>query len=304
VHGVRVLVTGASGFLGSHLIVRLAAAGASVVAVSRSGRPGWLAPAGVEWRGVDLEDPGEVRRLVREDAPERIFHLASRVQGARDRQLVLPMLRSNLAATVALLDAASEHGARRIVLAGSMEEPDPGSVEPPSSPYAASKAAAGLYARLYRALYGLPVVTARIFMAYGPAQRDLTKLVPYVILRNLSGEPARLSSGARAVDWIFAEDVVAGLVRLGEAEGIDGERLDLGTGRATSVAEVAAQICRLMSAPPPELGALPDRPLETVRVAQVEATERRIGFRPRVGLAEGLARTIEWYTRARAQGSL
>ena len=123
-----------------------------------------------------------------------------------------------------LLVAATRAGCRRVVLAGSMEEPDLAAGEAPGSPYAAAKAAQSLYARFFRALYGAPVVTARIFMVYGPGQRDLSKVVPYAILRGLEGQPAELASGARPVDWIHVDDVARGLVALAEAPGIEGRR--------------------------------------------------------------------------------
>jgi nucleoside-diphosphate-sugar epimerase len=284
----RFLVTGASGFIGAPLVARLAAGGAEVHAVGRGVAPDAADPA--RWHALDLEDAEAVEQLVERLAPTRIYHLASRVVGRRELDAVLPTFRSNLAAAVHLLAAAARAGSPRVVLAGSMEEPLPG--EPPASPYAAAKGAAALYARLFHALYGLPVVSARIFMVYGPGQRDATKLVPSTVAAALAGRAPRLTSGAREVDWIYVDDVVEGLVALGEAPGVEGGTYDLGTGELTTVAEVARRICALCGAPPPELGALPDRPLETVRRADPEATARACGWRARIGLDEGLARTV------------
>jgi nucleoside-diphosphate-sugar epimerase len=296
---VRCLVTGASGFLGVHLLAALARAGAHVAALSRLPRIG---PGPTRWRALDLEDRAAVDAVIDEERPEVIFHLASLVSGRRELELVLPTFHANLASTVHVLAAATRVGCRRVVLAGSMEEPEPG--RPAASPYAAAKAAAAVYADFFRAVYGTPVVAARIFMVYGPGQRDLAKVVPASILAALDGRRPRISSGARAVDWIFVEDVVEGLLALGQAEGIEGETLDLGTGRLTTVREVVERICRQLGVPGPEVGALPDRLHEVVRRAEPESTRARTGWSPRTGLDDGLARTIEAYRADRDAGKV
>ncbi len=147
--------------------------------------------------------------------------------------MILPTFHSNLASTVNLLTMAAETGCRRVVLTGSLAEPDPKNGELfPSAPYAAAKWASSGYARMFHALYQFPVVIARVFMVYGPAQQDLTKLIPYVTLSLLRGETPKITSGDRLVDWVYVSDVVEGFVALGQAPGIDGETLDLGSGLA------------------------------------------------------------------------
>lgn len=83
---------------------------------------------------------------------------------------------------------------------------------------------------MFHALYKVPVTLARLFMVYGPGQKDLKKLVPYVILARLQGEDVKLSSGTRPVDWVYVDDVVEGLVRMSRQAGVAGQRIDLGTG--------------------------------------------------------------------------
>ncbi len=289
----RVLVTGASGFLGTELVAALAGGGALVEAVSRRARTS--GQARVRWWQADLSRAEEVERLFASAEPEVVFHLASLVSGRRDLELVAPTFEANLMTTVNLLTAATARRCRRVVLAGSMEEPDVAAGEAPGSPYAVAKGAASLYARFFRALYETPVVSARIFMVYGPGQLDRTKVVPYAVLQALAGEPARLTSGARPVDWVYVGDVVEGLIRLAEAPGIEGETFDLGSGELVTVREMVGRIANALGAPAPELGALPDRPLEPTRRARVERTTARLGWRPRVSLDEGLHRTIVWY---------
>jgi len=295
-HGRKVLVTGASGFIGRRLCRRLREMGAEVEPASRK-----AAPEGEtgNWHQVDLADAAQARRLVEDIKPNTAFHLASQVTESAERALVLPTFHANLASTVYLLDALSEAGCKRIVQTGSLEEPEPGDpVSTPSSPYAAAKWSAGAYARMFHQLWGTPVVLARLFMVYGPEQRDLAKTVPHVITSLLHSREPQLSSGKRPVDWIYVDDVVEGLLRVGLAEGVEGLQIDLGSGKLVPVKQVVEQIYASMAPDrQPSFGAIADRPLEPVRVARAEETAEQLGWNPLVTLEDGLARTIDWYRR-------
>jgi nucleoside-diphosphate-sugar epimerase len=288
-----VLVTGASGFIGSVLVRRLVEHGADVHAVSRN--PPRTASDGVQWSQADLADLAASRQLFEAAKPTVVFHLASYVAGARDLALVLPTFASNLATTVNILTVAAERGCDRIVLTGSLEEPrEPDAA--PSSPYAAAKHAASAYGKMFHELFGLPVVMLRVFMVYGPGQGDLRKLVPSVILSLLRGEAPRLTSGRRQIDWIFVDDVVTAMIAAAVAPSAIGRTLDVGSGELVSIRSIVDRLVRLMdSRIEPLFGAVPDRPLEQVRVADVAATRSAIGWQPVVELDEGLRRTIDWY---------
>ncbi|PYQ02968.1 MAG: NAD-dependent dehydratase, partial [Acidobacteria bacterium] len=168
--GTPVLVTGARGFLGTHLCPKLVAAGADVVAVSRGAQR--ADGDGIRWRQCDLEDFAQAAKLVRDVQPQVIFHLGGKVTAAPDLSLVLPTLHSLLTSSVNLLTLATEHGCRRVVFVASMEEPYGEAAEEvtPASPYSAAKWSASAYARMFHRLYGCPVVTLRLFMGYGPGQ--------------------------------------------------------------------------------------------------------------------------------------
>ena len=244
-----------------------------------------------------MSDAAAVRRLVVDLKPDTVFHLAGFVSGDRSLDAVLPSLQANHVATVNLLTAVTHVGCRRIVLAGSLEEPEPDEgLVTPSSPYAAAKFASTAYANMFHALYKTPVVTARIFMVYGPGQRDLRKLVPYVTLSLLRKQAPRLSGGTRLVDWIYVQDVVDGLMAAARAPGALGRTVDLGTGRFASVRDIALQLATIID-PDVRLafGDLPDRPLERVRLANLADTRARLGWGPAVAIEEGLQRTVDWY---------
>jgi UDP-glucose 4-epimerase len=288
-----VLVTGASGFIGSRLVEQLLLEDAEVHAVSRMAIPSDTA---LRWWQADLEDPEASKRLVGDITPDAVFHLASLVEGTRDVELVLPTLRANLVAAVGLLVAAVDAGCERVVLAGSMEEPILDAAEAPSSPYAAAKLAAGRYAAMFHALYGLPVVSLRIFMVYGPGQRDERKLIPSVILDLLGGRRPRIGSGAREIDWVYVDDVVDALVLAAGAPGVGGCTIDVGSGTLVPILDVVQRLADMVDPSlRPEVGAVADRPLDRVVSADVSVAGSLLGWKAQTGLDVGLRQTVGWY---------
>jgi nucleoside-diphosphate-sugar epimerase len=303
--GQRVLVTGASGFIGSQLCRALVGLGADVHALSREDRTSPRRSQPRWWR-CDVRDLDALRRVVADTRPAAIFHLAGLATGSRALELVLPVLHTNLLGAVHVLQAATESGCGRVVLAGSLEEPGGGPAEAtPGSPYAAAKGAAAGYARMYHALYGTPVVHARLFMVYGPGQLDLRKLVPYVTVSLLRNRSPLLSSGSRPVDWIFVDDVIAGLLAAATQDAAVGATVELGSGALVPVGDVAVRLARLIASEARvRPSALPERLLERVRAADRSATEQRLGWSPQVSLDAGLARTVEWYRAQLHAGKL
>ena len=289
--GEKVLVTGARGFIGSHLCDRLLRNGAELHAVSRKSKDSLPEQIRV-WVG-SLSDLSFVGKIVSEVKPDYIFHLSGFVSGLRDAQYVIESYHSLLTSTVNLLTVATKTGCKKIVLAGSLEEPD--EVSPvPSSPYAAAKWACRGYERMYHALYGTPVVNPRIFMVYGPGQREIRKLIPYVILSLLRNEVPKLSSGRRAIDWVFIDDVVDGLIHLAKNETFD--RVDIGTGCTTTVKEIVEKLVAITGSDKrPVFGDLEERPLERVASADSENTFEKTGWKPVMSIDEGLRQTVSWY---------
>lgn len=297
----RVLVTGAGGFIGRHLLRHLLDVGADVHAVARPTRT----PAGlpgrrsVTWHEADLTDLEGVRRVVHDADPEVLFHLASAVAGTRSADVVVTMLENNTRAAVNVMSAAHRDGGRRVVLAGSVEEPHvPG--EAPCSPYAAAKSAATAYARLFHQQWDLPVAVLRPSMVYGPSQPDEAKLLPYVIGCMLDGRSPRLSSGARPIDWVYVDDVCRAFLLAAVHPSAPGLVADIGSGTATTIADTVRMVADLAGYRDAiGFGQLSDRRNDVAHIADVEPALEALDWRATTSLAEGLTRTVHWYLSRR-----
>ena len=293
VTGSRVLVTGANGFLGRHLRPRLCAAGAEVHSVSR--HPLTNPPTGECHWTADVAHEHEAREVVQAVKPHVAVHLGALTDASPEMGLVLPTFRSALASTVNMLTALTEHGCRRILLAGSLEEPAGHADVRPASPYAAAKWAGSAYGRMFHALYGAPVVIARLALTYGPGQLA-RKLIPSTILSLMRGERPRVSSGTRAVDFVYVDDAIEAMAHIAEGRGPAGATVDIGSGRLTTVRSVVEHLVGIVDPSiEPAFGAEPDRPLTEPRAADAGATAAMLGWRATTSLDTGLRRTVEWY---------
>lgn len=287
----RVLVTGASGFIGLHLCRALLRSGCELHALSRSEPK--ISDSGLHWHKVDLTDSEATRATFARIRADVVWHLCSYAQGERELGLVLPTFRGEVETTVNVLTSATECGCKRLIMAGSLEESDPREV--PSSPYAAAKAASRTYAKMFHQLYGLPVVMTRIFMAYGPGQ-SVKKVIPHSITCLLRGDPLKIASPSRKVDWLYVEDLVTGLLAVAATPNLEGKSVDLGSGELVEIRDIVRRIQRLTNSNSPvEFGASSAENLEQVRCADAAATYGLTGWRPTISLDAGLKRTVEAY---------
>ena len=292
--GQKVLVTGASGFLGAHLSQRLGQNGAVVTGVSRSARP--RDSVCHRWFRADMASLESVEEAFKLAQPEVIFHLSGYGVGSPHLENILPTFRNDLLTTVNVLTVAARQRVRRFIMAASLEEPQTGAADSiPSTPYAAAKWASSSYARMFHRLYGTPIVLTRPMMTYGPGQKP-HKLIPYVTCALLRGEAPKLSSGNRTADWVYVDDVVDGMLAAAVTPDIDGSSIDLGSGTLVSIRDVVLQLAEIIgSKVAPELGSLPDRPMEKVRIADIDEAFKKLAWKQRTSLRAGLQQTVEWY---------
>ena len=284
----RVLVTGATGFVGVPLCAALRERGHEVVEVARS-------------RGVDLLELGAAERVIAEHAPTHLVHLAWYAEPGRYWTAVENL--SWVEASLALLRAFAAHGGRRAVLAGTCAEYDwsygfcSEAVSPlaPSTLYGVSKDALRRVAEAFASQAGLSLAWGRIFFLYGPRE-DPRRLVASVARALLAGEEAPTSEGSQVRDFLHVDDVAGAFAALLDAEAVTGA-VNIGSGVPVSVRAVVEEVAA--AAGRPELvrfGALAPRAGEPPLVlADARRLRDEVGWTPTLTLAEGIARTVDWW---------
>jgi NAD dependent epimerase/dehydratase len=308
--GKKVLVTGAGGFIGSHLAERLVDAGCSVKALvhyNALGLRGWLdrsaRAAHMEIVAGDLMDRGSVEKAAA--GAEVIFHLGALI--AIPYSYVAPMsyARVNIEGTLNVLTAAMASGAK--VLQTSTSEvygtarTVPITEEHPlqgQSPYSATKIGADKLAESYHASFGLPVVIVRPFNTYGPRQSSRA-VIPTIITQCAAGSRVKLGATSPTRDLNFVADTVEGFVAAAQSDEAAGRVFNLGSGVEISIGDLAHKIGKLMGREieiiTEDTRLRPDKSEVFQLLADASQAKRVLGWQSRVGLDEGLQRTIAWF---------
>ena len=313
--GRRVLVTGATGIIGSHLVAELLARGAYVVALVRDTDPqselvrsGNLARVAVV-NGM-LEDFWTVERAISLHEADTVIHLGAQTIVGVAHRMPLSTFEANIRGTYHVLEACRLHAGlvHRVVVASSDKaygevEALPYREEMPLAgrhPYEVSKSCTDLIASSYHHTYGVPVAIARCGNVYGGGDLNWSRLVPGTIRSFLRGErPIIRSDGTFRRDYIYVGDVAQAYLALADGlmtDGIRGEAFNFSLESPTSVLEMVATLQRLMNCP--ELS--PDIRDEAVgeirdQYLSAEKARARLAWAPRFGLEEGLRQTIGWY---------
>ena len=240
---------------------------------------------------ADLRNFQLTNRAMQAAAPDRVIHLAA--AGVTDPFLGLDTaLRHNLNGTLNLVRACFEkrQGVQQLIMARTPGELSGMNV------YAASKAAAWNFCTMYGRTQQWPIHGALIFQAYGLGQAPRS-LIPAAIAAAQAGHDFPMTSGSQQRDWLYIDDLVAGLWAMLQADLSPAETVELGSGTATSVAQVVQQIYALIgSAGRPLPGRLPTRPgEEPLQVANAKHTKQQIGWQATTSLQTGLAKLIQNY---------
>ena len=298
---MRVLVTGASGFVGRHAVKALLAAGAEVHAVARE-----TAPLDCPWYCLDLLDPESARGVVRQVRPDAVLHLAWCVE--HGRFWTDPANADWVGATLALARASIDSGVRHFTGVGTCYEygwPADSDCHERDTPvvghtlYDIAKSSCRNVLDALFAAQGLDFAWARLFFLYGPDE-DPRRLVSSVAGALVRGEPARCSQGLVVRDFMDVRDAGAALAAL-TLRGISGS-VNIGSGQGARIADVATALGRLAGRPDLiKLGALPDRPDEPRRiVADTTRLFGEVGFRPRHDLEDGLKAALDYWSEKAA----
>jgi nucleoside-diphosphate-sugar epimerase len=306
---MRVFVTGASGFVGAHVVGLLVDRGVSVAALLRSGRAAWrLAALDGRYHPIhgDLADVAAWAPALAAFRPDVVLHLAwAGVAGAHRNDPA--QLGANVTGTVALVDAAADAGAGALVGRGSQAEygplEGPADEEHPTRPttlYGVAKLAAGLASGVRARERGLRHAWLRLFSVYGPLD-DGPWLIPSLVRALLAGGAPPLTAGTQRWDYLYVTDVADALVAAAERADVRGI-YSLGSGEPRTVRSIAEAVRDHVDPTIPlAFGAVPMRPDQVVHLeADARRLRRDAAWAPRIAFADGLARTVEW---ARAHGA-
>jgi len=304
----KVLVTGASGFIGSHLVRRLLKEGAEVHIFIRKGSSHFriydIIPDLIVWEG-NLEDWNSTYSCIKNSKPQIIFHLASFRNVERNFELINHMIDTNIKGTVNLIKAVIDE---KITLecfinTGTCEEYGNAHTpfhedqrETPVSPYSASKVATTHLCQMVFKTMELPTITLRPFLTYGPYQ-DTDMFIPSLIYHCLNGKDFPMTEGTQTREFNYIDDVVDAYLFAAASRGAVGEIINIGNGVEYRIKDVAEKIVNMMDNPIRLLiGALPKRLGETSHFfCSNEKAKELLGWSPKVGLDEGLEKTIRWY---------
>jgi UDP-glucose 4-epimerase len=300
---MRVLITGGAGFLGSALANRMVRDGHQVWVLDdlSAGDRDYLDP-GVHFTRGDVRDVPRLWTLLRN--MDCVYHLAARVSVPESVLYPVEYNAVNVGGTVSLMTAARDARVRRVVLASSGtvygEQPDQpvseSAIPHPPNPYGVSKLASEYYVRAIGAQAGIETVILRIFNAYGPRQPlppSHAPVIPQLVKQALTGGSLVIfGDGEQTRDFVYVDDVVDALVAAGEAHDVDQTIINIGSGQETSINELARLIGQVTGRQV--------RPLHNTSVsggilrsmADISFARRRLGFIPKVSLADGLRRMI------------
>ncbi|HZJ01900.1 MAG TPA: NAD-dependent epimerase/dehydratase family protein [Gemmatimonadaceae bacterium] len=313
--GKSILVTGGAGFIGSHLVDRLATENPRQVVVVDNlflGREENLSEAKqklgdkliTHWS--DAGDEALMRRILVDHKTQVVYDLAviplpaslerplwSVMENTRLTTVLCELLREKLFGTLVHFSSSETYGTAQHV---PIDESHP---YVPSTPYAAGKLAGDQVALSYAHTFGLDIACLRPFNNYGPRQNDrsFAGIIPIVIDNVLAGEPVVINGdGLQTRDYIYVGDTADAAVRMYEEESVRGKVVNIGSGSELSVNDLVAMILELLGKPDHPVNHGPPRPGDVRRhLAGTERAKELLGFSPQVKLPDGMARTVEWY---------
>lgn len=311
-NGRQALVTGAGGFIGSHLVEALLHRGARVRAFIRYtsrndlGLLKLLSPedlAEIEVVPGDLRDEHAIHQAVKDC--RLVFHLGALISIPYSYVHPAEAAAVNFIGTLNVLMACREHGVERLVHTSTSEVYGTARQAPidethplqGQSPYSASKIGADKLVESFVASYGLPAVTVRPFNTFGPRQ-SARAVIPTIVTQALVKDEIKLGNLTATRDFTFVSDTVNGFLRAAEAQGVEGDVFNLGTGEEITIGDLAKRIMDRLGKSLPVVEDSPRLRPEASEVMRLLSDNslaiRRLGWKPEVALDEGLDRTIAW----------
>ena len=309
-HSQTMLITGAGGFIGSHLTERLVALGVKtrgLVHYNSAGSWGWLDSSSVkddiEVISGDVRDRDSIRRATK--GVDIVFHLAALVAIPYSYHSPLSYVRTNVEGTANVLQSAIDDGVTLVVHTSTSEVYGTAQYVPldenhplqGQSPYSASKIGADKIAESFHRSFGLPVATIRPFNTFGPRQ-SARAVIPTIITQALTLGEVRLGSLEPTRDFNYVDDTVEGFIKIAENARAPGQVVNIGSGREVSIADLVSTIQTMLGKNIPvvrEDERVRPEPSEVERLCADSTRAQEIfGWHPRYSLEEGLTKTIDW----------
>jgi UDP-glucuronate 4-epimerase len=315
---MKVLVTGGAGFIGSHLVEALLAAGHTVSVIDDFNdfydpkiKKKNLQPvlADVRLHPIDIRDKASVVRAFSAERPDTVVHLAARAGVRPSIQCPEIYLSTNINGTFHLLEASKEHGVKRFIFASSSSVYGASAVIPfredqvltqTLSPYACTKLAGEHLCSNYSYLYQIGVTCLRFFTVYGPRQRPDLAIHKFTDLIH-RGKPIEVyGDGTARRDFTYIEDVIQGVLAAIRYDGAPFDIFNLGESETTELREVIAEI-EIVLGKKARINTLPPVPGDMpATYADISKARSLLGYAPATGIPSGLRKFIEWYLRAHA----
>jgi len=308
--GKRILITGAAGFIGSHLTRRFLEEGNQVVVLVKQSSDLWRIQDIINQIEIHHSDLSSISIDSLKSTIKKthfIYHLgAAGVNQSQEN--CSSLINTNVLSTISLLQLARGWNVTKFVYCGSCFEYGEGSsltennFPAPINEYSASKLAAGNFVNMFFRKYNVPTVYLRPFTVYGQFE-GLYRLIPHVICHALDGNNVELTGGEQKRDMIFIDDVVEGFLASGIAPGISGEIFNLSTGQEVSVKEIVSIIIKLMgSSIKPIFGARPYRKSELWSLSgDPSKAKKALNWKTNTSLKNGLQKTIDWFEKNRSK---
>lgn len=315
----KILITGASGFVGSNLSKRLIAKGAKVIAFTRNGinPPSLLILENLVGKIYKVEKGSllnfeKVNEVVSKNKIDYIFHLAAQPLIEVGRISPIETFDVNIRGTWNILEAARQNNVKKIVVASTThvygDNPNLPYKEEyfpqPSRPYETSKAVADLLAQSYADTYGLPVEIPRFVNLYGPGDFNFSRIVPKVILPLLKKENPEVWDLRAVRDFLYIDDAIDAYLVLVEKNLSSAKRVrvfNFGSGKPMSIIKLAQKILKVEADKSLKLiikGAPKEREKEIIKqYVSIAKARHLLGWEPKISLEKGLKKTIDWYKR-------
>lgn len=315
--GRNAFVTGAAGFVGANLTKELLTHGANVICLQRdTPQPNSLDLLGLRDRVTvvdgSVEDIDLISRVLNEYEIDAVFHLAAQALVGAANRSPLSTFESNVRGTYVLLEACRISPIVKRIVVASSDKAYGSHVDLPYTeefelkgifPYDVSKTCTDLLAQSFARTFGLPVAITRSANIYGPADINMSRIVPGTILSLMKNErPIIRSDGTPVRDFVYTKDISAGYLILAEAiDDARGEAFNFGSGEAVSMLDLVGRITRIMG----KSGRLDPEILLTTKIEkEIDAqyldsakVRGRFGWNPSVTLDQGLALTVDWYMK-------